>query len=159
MTIAPPVNEVEAQPKTVQYNRGLSAMPRAVGDYVYELAFGLDHTAEAGVIEFNNYITGALSQMTSMLQTEIDREALVPYLGQYEQDIAVRWNDAGDLVLTTTNGDFPLDAVSGQTGFFFIRNVGLLAAQFAKNEAGMMTLTFVSTLGEPQPPFVVMRVD
>jgi CubicO group peptidase (beta-lactamase class C family) len=140
-------------------NRGLSMLGPAVGDYVYELAFGLDHTTDALATELNNQYTGALAQMMSMLQTETDSEMVVPYLGQYEQGVSVRWNEAGDLVLTTTNGDFPLDAVSGQTGFFFIRNVGLLAAQFAENEAGIMTLTFVSTLGEPQQPFIVTRID
>lgn len=139
-------------------NRGLSAMPPAVATFVYELAFGLDHTFEASAIEFNNSIMGALSQMTGMLQTGTDGEMAASYVGQYEQGISVRLNDTDELVLATTNGDFPLRAVSGQTGLFLIRNVGLLAAQFAENEEGIMTLTVVSTLGEPQPPFVLVRV-
>jgi CubicO group peptidase (beta-lactamase class C family) len=140
-------------------NRGLSVMGRAVGNYVYELAFGLDHTTDAIATEYNNQITGGLAQITNMLQTEMDNEMVAPYLGQYEQGIAVRWNEAGDLVLATPYGEIPIRAVEGQTGFFLIRSVGILAAQFTENTEGLMTLTFVGTLDASQPPFVLMRID
>lgn len=140
-------------------NRGLSFLGPAVANYVYELAFGLDHTTDALATELTHQYSGALAQMTDMIETEISHEMIAPYLGRYEQDISVRRNEDGDLVLTTTNGDFLLNPVRGQTGFFFIRHVGLLAAQFAENNKGNMTLAIVGTLDPSQPPFILRRLD
>ncbi len=140
-------------------NRGLSFLGPAVANYVYELAFGLDYTTDALATELTNQYTGAMAQMTGMIETETSREIVAPYLGRYEQGISVGWNENSGLVLTTTNGDFLLNPVRGQTGFFFIRNVGLLAVQFAENNDGNMTLTIVGTLDPSQPPFVLRRLD
>lgn len=140
-------------------NRGLSFLGPTVANYVYELVFGLDHTTDALAMQLTDQFTGALAQMTNMIETETTRETVVPYLGRYEQGISVQWNEDNGLVLTTTNGDFLLNAVRGQTGFFFIRNVGLLAAHFAESADGNMTLMIVGTLDPSQPPFILRRLD
>jgi CubicO group peptidase (beta-lactamase class C family) len=139
-------------------NRGLSLLGRAVSDYVYELAFGLEHTADALATGYDTQIAGGLSQMAGTLQPETDAELAASYLGQYEQGISVHWNDSGDLVLDTAYGELPIRGVQGQTGFFLIRSIGILGAQFAENEEGTMTLTIVGTIGDPQPPFVLARI-
>ena len=140
-------------------NRSLSPMARAVTDYVYELAFDLEHTAEADIIAFDQFVSGALTGMTGMVQPNLTPEAAAPYLGQYGQGIAVTLNDANGITITTANGDLALYPIQGQTGLFFIGDIYTLSAQFTENADGVMTLTFVSTLGDPQPPFVLTQLE
>ena len=131
----------------------------AVVQYVYELAFGLEHRgdveAELAEEQFRTRY-GEIWQGA----TPVDADAAAQYLGTYTNGIQVQYADDA-LVITTDYGNMPLVALpsAGEGAFAVSGAMGnfLIAAQFVPSTDGEMTLTLTSSLYGL--PVTLTRID
>lgn len=120
----------------------------AVVQYVYELAFGLEHRGDAqSELAEEQYRTRFAEKWQGT--APVDADLAAPYLGTYTNGIQVKYADDA-LVVTTDYGDMPLLALPGEgEGVFTVSgamgNFNILA-QFVPGADGGMTLTLNSTL-------------
>lgn len=91
----------------------------SVSEYVFELAYDLEHTAPERYAAAEEQITTLLTQMTEPLVLEtITAADAADYVGIYEDGTTIRVSDAGELVATTPFGDIVFLAVAGEPGRF-----------------------------------------
>jgi hypothetical protein len=131
----------------------------AVVQYVYELAFGIDHRGEVeATLAEEQYRTRFGELWQSVVPVEADLAA--PYLGTYTNGIQVEFANDG-LIITTDYGDMPLLAVpsAGEGVFAMSGAMGNfnISALFAPDASGRMTLTLNSWLYGL--PITLTRVD
>jgi CubicO group peptidase (beta-lactamase class C family) len=113
----------------------------AVTQYAFELAYALPHAGDAERLAFEADANAAVSGLVAAL-APIDPEAIVDYVGSYEQGFAVEQN-GDDLAITTAYGDLSFRAVPGVGGTVLCVDGALagLAAQFSTDERGQVTLS------------------
>jgi hypothetical protein len=130
----------------------------SVSEYVYETAFGLEHTADAAYQAESDAIEGLFHELASTLEPSVDSAAFAAIAGRYEQ-ARVQMNAESQSVMSTAFGDFLLYPVMGMEQTYVIESaLGALATFQPSPEGGMgMTITFL--LGEPQPPVTYLRVE
>jgi CubicO group peptidase (beta-lactamase class C family) len=124
-----------------------------ITEYVYETAFGLEHTADSRGWEEEQALQGMLQGFSSQIQANVDPDSVAAYTGEYEQNSTVRFNEDGEFVLTVSFGDFPLYAVPGQQGMFALGYALGLFAQF--DEDGQ---SITVSAGEAQPLMIYNRL-
>jgi CubicO group peptidase (beta-lactamase class C family) len=146
-------------------NASLTApFKQAVADYVYEAALGLEHTADAHHLASQQELRGALAQLGGLVRPHTEPGEVAGLLGRYgsEPGVVVRFDAAGNLVLATAFGDFPLYPVTGRSGDFLVGfGPGLMAtlAPGGGSGGGAGSLTVGWLLGDPQPPLTLTRTD
>lgn len=120
----------------------------AVVQYVYELAFGLEHRGDVEAQLAEEQFRTRYGEIWQGA-TPVDTDLAAQYLGTYTNGIQVQYAD-DQLVITTDYGNMPLVtlpgagegafAVSGAMGNF------LIAARFVPGADSNMTLTLTSSL-------------
>lgn len=120
----------------------------AVVNYVYELAFGLEHRGDVEAELAEEQFRARFGEIWQGV-TPVDADAAAPYLGTYTNGIQVQYADDA-LVITTDYGDMPLQALPGAGAGRFAVSGAMgnfnIVAQFAPDANGDMTLTLNSTL-------------
>jgi CubicO group peptidase (beta-lactamase class C family) len=123
----------------------------AVRQYVYELAFGLDH-------RFNPSYTTTVEQMRGSIQlAALDSAQVEPYLGRYEHDAEIMLDAAGSPILRTLFGDVPLKALVGSEAWITSGPLGGLTLTFAQDDAGQISLT-LALLIDPTSTYTLQRI-
>jgi CubicO group peptidase (beta-lactamase class C family) len=133
---------------------GGDSFTHAITHYVYETAFGLEHEADAVFAAEEEGLQGMIQDFSSQIEAEVEPEAVAAYLGNYEYATTVRFNDAGNFVLSAEFGDFQLYAVPGQQGTFALGRALGLFVQIDENGQ-----SFTIRAGEDQPPLTAARID
>jgi CubicO group peptidase (beta-lactamase class C family) len=133
----------------------------AVREYVFELAFGGQHEADAKFIQIQGQISGLLAKAQGAVDSAIDSKAVAEYLGDYEYGVKVRLDSNGRLVYSSEFGEGQLLAVHGVPGTFITRGAPFSFAggvQFAKNTQGVVTMTLSVAIGDI-PPLVLAKTS
>jgi hypothetical protein len=82
----------------------------SVREFVFETAFGLEHTTKDFYEATETGFMTVLQQVidgTQYSEEAIDPEAVADYLGGYERGVTLHLNDYGELIATTRYGDLP----------------------------------------------------
>ncbi len=129
------------------------AFTAAVTNHVYETAFGIGYDTDAGYLGEEQGFEGMVAQMVSGVETKIDPATVANYLGKYEHNTSIHFNDKGDLVMTAAFGDFPLYAVPQQPGTFLMGVAFGMGVQFAEDGR-----SFTIGAGDSQPPVTIAKL-
>jgi hypothetical protein len=120
----------------------------AVKQYVYELAFGLEHRGDVETNLAEEQYRNRTSEVWQHI-TPVDTDLAALYVGSYTHDIEVQFSDSA-LIIKSDYGDLPLLALSGVGDGVFAMSGALgnfdIVAQFAPDTNGDMTLTLNSWL-------------
>lgn len=131
----------------------------AIRDYVFELAFGREHTADARYAEAEadllGFATGLIQQFP---RVPIDAEIAARYTGEYERSVRVSYEEAtSQIIVTSEVFEAPL-IPSGQEGVFYVdvASFGTLL-QFAEDEDGTMIVTLSSLNSQDSREMLTLR--
>ena len=113
----------------------------AVTQYAFELAYQLPHAGDAERLAFEAETNAAVSELVAAL-TPVEPDAIVDYVGRYEQGFGVEQN-GDDLAVATAYGELSFRAVPGADGVFLCVDGALagLAAQLVSDADGRVTLS------------------
>ncbi len=139
-------------------NLGLSnSFCESIREYVFETAFGLDHTADAFYAATEQALQTALRQVlaqTHYSDTPVDPQAVADYLGSYQRNLEIQLDDAGQLVARTIYTDMPLLPTDNPQRFVTAGVMSGMSITFSKDASGGVSATLDSLLGvitnEPQ---------
>lgn len=130
---------------------------KSVPEYVYESAFGLEHTADGAYVGAEIEIQGFLHELASMLEPAVSSAFFERIVGRYE-GLLVQLDHESRPQISTEFGDFLLYPVTGTEGTYAIQFLLSAVVTFQETEEGPeMTVTFL--LGEPQPPLTYSRAE
>lgn len=124
----------------------------AVREYVFELAFGLDHTAHeiyvAAEESFNQLVMELIAAYPT---TDVDVETVEDFVGEYEEGAVFEVNEDRQFVLITAYAAVPLQAIEGQEDGFISTDpaLGGLLINFSE-EAGEISVTLSSPVDPTQ---------
>jgi hypothetical protein len=116
----------------------------AVRDYIFELAFGLEHEADASYVAAEASLSELFAELRRHMtvDTAIDPELADDYAGEYERGIVI--TQQGDqLVMVTAYGDVPLYATDQEHMFISGGALPGFNATFAEAN-GTTTLTIAA---------------
>lgn len=119
---------------------GASSFGAAVREYVFELAFGLEHTSAERYELSEEQLFGLLSNAYANVRVQdVNETDVEPYLGEYERGLTVTYED-GRLLFNTALGVIPAMSTGDEGEFISIGALGGTLAEF-EEEDGEMTLT------------------
>ncbi|MCL4248006.1 MAG: beta-lactamase family protein [Anaerolineae bacterium] len=136
----------------------------AVSEYVYELAFDLEHTADARHYGAYEEALGFLSQAADMFPVRpVTADEAADYVGTYEPGFAVTYDDAGELLLQTAF-DEPIHflALDGEAGAFFGTGaMSLTTLRFEVDSNGQVTALLSTLIDDMQgtPPARLEKIN
>jgi len=136
----------------------------AVPEYVFELAFDLEHTADAQHYGSHEELLGQLSQAPDMFPIRpVTADEAADYLGTYEPGISITINDAGELLLQTAF-DEPIHflTVDGEAGVFFGTGaMSLTTLRFEVDRNGQIAALLSTLIDDMQgtPPSRLAKID
>jgi len=128
----------------------------AVRDYVFELAFDLEHTADARYLSADEQLTALGEQMMSGIHFEaVDPDSVAIFLGEYERGVQVAMN--GDqFVAVTDYGEIPLYATDQSDVFIAGGAVAGFHLVFTE-DVSIITLT-IGTPFDPSQDITLAKV-
>ena len=136
----------------------------AVEEYIYELAFDLEHTADARYYGLHEEFLRQLSQARDMFPVRpITADEAAEFVGTYEPGGSITINDAGELLLQTAF-DEPIHflAVDGEEGTFIGTGaMSLVTLRFEVDNAGQVTALLSTLIDDMQgtPPSRLAKID
>ena len=136
----------------------------AIEEYVYELAFDLEHTADAPYYGFYEEFLGQFSQAPDMFPVRpVTADEAEDYVGTYEPGVSITINDAGELLLQTAF-DEPIYflAVDGEEGTFFGTGaMSLTTLRFEVDSNGQIAALLNTLIDDMQgtPPSRLVKID
>ena len=122
----------------------------SVREYVFETAFGLEHSADAYYAAAEQSLQLLLQQIiaqTHYHNTPVDPQAVADYLGSYEYDFEIQLDDDGQLVAKTIYTDMPLLPTDAPNRFVTAGVMAGTSITFNAAESGAVTATLDSLLG------------
>jgi hypothetical protein len=134
------------------------AFLKSVPEYVFETALGLPHTADAEYAAEGGMIQGFVREMASMLKPGVGSPAFTDVTGHYGP-MVVQLDDEGRPEISTAFGDFLLYPVTGADDTYAIESLLSAVVTFEPTLEGGMALIVTFVLGDPQPPFMVVRTE
>ncbi len=134
------------------------AFMQSVPEYVYETAFGLQHTADAQHADEGSQIRGFVLEIAGMLEPGVNSPAFENITGRYES-AAVQLDAENRPEISTVFGDFLLYPVTGMEGTYAIQFVLSAVVTFQPTPEGGMAMTVTFVLGDPQPPATYLRTE
>lgn len=142
----------------------LDSFRYAVPEYVYELAFDLEHTADARRYGSYEEMVGFFSQISDRFPVRpVTADDIAGYVGTYEPGVSVTYNDAGELLLQTAF-DEPIHflALDGEAGAFLGTGAMSLATlRFEVDSNGQITALLSTLIDDMQgtPPSRLAKID
>jgi CubicO group peptidase (beta-lactamase class C family) len=130
----------------------------AMSEYVYELAFGLAHDADARRVTQTRENDTMMAELASLVGEIGDPTSLIPYTGDY-RDARVGFDDQGRFVLSNAFGDLLLLPLVGMDRTFVIDGLLGGVVEFNVTPDGGRSLTVSRPLGDPQPGVTLVRVE
>jgi len=134
------------------------AFLQSVPAYVYETAFGIEHTADGRYAADLGQIRGLVAEMSGALGPATDSVAFAAVTGQYE-NATVFLDAEGRSALHTVFGDFLLYPVTGMEGTYAVESLLSAVVAFAPTGDGGVSMTANFVLGDPQPPYTLLRTE
>jgi CubicO group peptidase (beta-lactamase class C family) len=129
---------------------------QAVAEYAYELAFGLQHTADARHTEQAREQDAFIEELGSSVGEVGDPASLAPFVGSYG-DVTIGFDARGRFVLSNGFGDIALVPLLGMEQTYLLDGLLGGTATFAAAPDGRMSVTFSRPIGEPQPALTLVR--
>ncbi|MBZ0301274.1 MAG: beta-lactamase family protein [Anaerolineae bacterium] len=136
----------------------------AVTEYVYELAFDLEHTADARHYGAYEEALGFFAQAADRFPVRpVTADEAADYVGTYEPGVSVTYDDAGELLLQTAF-DEPIHflAVDGEAGAFFGTGaMSLTTLRFEVDSNGQIAALLSTFIDDVQgtPPARLEKID
>ena len=136
----------------------------AVPEYVFELAFDLEHTADARHYGSHEALLGQFSQAPDMFPVRpVTADEVAGFVGTYEPGGSVTYSDAGELLLQTAF-DEPIHflAIDGEAGAFLGTGAMSLATlRFEVDNSGQVTALLSNIIDDMQgtPPSRLTKID
>ncbi len=122
----------------------------SVREYVFETAFGLDHTADAYYAAAEQTLKTAVHQVLAQIHysdTPVDPQAVADYLGSYQRGVEIQLDDAGQLVIKTIYIDIPLLPTDDPKRFVSAGVMAGTGVTFNQDASGNVSATLDSLLG------------
>jgi hypothetical protein len=126
----------------------------AVREYVFELAYGLEHEAEARHMVAEESLRQMSDQLGIGTVAPATADEVTHYVGSYERGVEIAVNDDDAAVLVTAFGDVPLYTIPDQEGTF-VTGGGLLGFIVQFDENGLT----VSSSGDPTQSLTLARTE
>jgi CubicO group peptidase (beta-lactamase class C family) len=133
---------------------GGSNFNNAVREYVFELAYGLEHEAEARHMAAEESLRQMGDQLGIGTIAPATADEVADYVGSYERGVELAINDDDAAVLITAFGDVPLYTIPDEEGTF-ITGGGLLGFVVQFDENGLT----VSSSGDPTQSLTLARAE
>ncbi len=122
----------------------------SVREYVFETAFGLDHTADAYYAAAEQALKTAVHQVLAQIHysdTPVDPQAVADYLGSYQRGVEIQLDDVGQLVIKTIYIDIPLLPTDDPKRFVSAGVMAGTGVTFNQDASGNVSATLDSLLG------------
>jgi CubicO group peptidase (beta-lactamase class C family) len=136
----------------------------AVPEYVYELAFDLEHTADAHYYGTREEMLGFFAQVPDMFPVRpVTEDDVASYVGTYEPGGVITYNDTGELLLQTAF-DEPIHflALDGEEGTYIGTGaMSLTTLRFEVDSNGQVTALLSTLIDDMQgtPPSRLAKIE
>jgi CubicO group peptidase (beta-lactamase class C family) len=130
----------------------------SIREYVFESAFGLDHSADAYYSSSETSFKTLFDQLikeSGAKDQPVDPRTVANYVGDYQDGVKIGFPSAGQFAVTTAYGDIPL--LPTNSSDHFVSGGALMGNDvvFSEDGKGQVTMTISSLLGvitgETQP--------
>lgn len=145
-------------------NRSGSTLGDAIRDYVIELAFGLEHEADAVHEATAKGIAGFFTALMNQAAVSLDPvtpESVESFLGDYERSVRILFAEDGTLTFSAGLGQAPLYATADSHTFVMGGVLSGIEARFTETDTGIaVSLTsLLANFTETTPPLILNKID